>query len=175
MSDLAGNVTVIAADAILRGELSFQGQARILGQIEGKITSPGQLHIGEQSVCKASIDATVVVVDGTVEGDVVARERLELAASAIIRGDITTAKLVVSEGATFTGHCTVCPEAANAKSRGDTLPAAAPVATLKPTVRPITRPRVTPQIAEGNGELESALAGLESKLAGFARKSPSLD
>lgn len=175
MSDLAGNVTVIAADAVLRGELSFQGQARILGQVEGKITSPGQLHIGEQSVCRASIDATVVVVDGTVEGDVVARERLELASSAIIRGDITTAKLVVSEGATFTGHCTVCPEAASAKARQEALSTSPSLPTLKPTVRPVNKPRVTPQIAEGNGELESALAGLESKLAGFARKSPSLD
>lgn len=175
MSESTSQITVIGTDAVLKGELSFQGAARILGQVEGKITSPGQLHVGESSVCRASVDATVVMVDGTVEGDVIARERLELAASAIIRGDITTAKLIVAEGATFTGHCTVTPDAAN-KPRSEPIVAPVAAPTLKPTVRPaVNKPRPAGAISEGHGELESALAGLESKLAGFTRKPASLD
>lgn len=146
-------MTVIGADTLIRGEMTFTGSARILGRFEGKIHSQGRVEIGQTAECKANVEAGTIIVDGVIEGDVIAHERLELRGTSQIRGDLTAAKLVASEGASFTGQCSVGPEAVkNVKSMGD--------AALRSPVRP----SVT-TTTDG----ENAIAGLESKLAGFAR------
>ena len=103
--------TVIGPNARIKGELNFEGGARILGAVEGQIVGEGELTIGAGATCQASIEADTVLIDGCVEGDVVARQRLTLSAKAILRGDITAAAVAVAEGATFIGHCRVGPEA----------------------------------------------------------------
>jgi cytoskeletal protein CcmA (bactofilin family) len=158
-------ITTIGPDAVIRGEFTFQSSARILGQVEGKIVTGGQLHVGEHSVCKASVDASVIIVDGTIEGDVLARERLELSGTAIINGDITTAKLIVAEGASFTGHCTVSQEASS-KPKGEP-------AKHVPANGPRTQAKPARQVQNNNdhhNDLDAQLAGLESKLASFSKK-----
>jgi cytoskeletal protein CcmA (bactofilin family) len=114
----AHHTTVIGPDTTIKGEMSFEGAARILGNFEGKISSKGELHIADGAVCKASVDAAKVTIDGTVEGNVSARERVELTAKAKMKGDLMTAKLLVAEGAIFSGHISVGPEAANRAAAG---------------------------------------------------------
>jgi cytoskeletal protein CcmA (bactofilin family) len=154
MSDLADQMTVISADTQVRGELIVQSAALILGTVEGKVLSQGRLHIGEGAVCKSSVEGAAITVDGAVEGNVLARERLELNTTARIKGDITAAKLIVAEGASFSGNCAVGAEAVrNAK-----MEEVAPVAGgAKPRMK-----------LTDNG-LEATLAGLEAKLAGFTK------
>src|ERR1043165_3518778 len=101
------HTTVIGPDTHIKGEMMFETSACILGRFEGRIASKGELTIGDSAACKASIDATRIVVDGNIEGDIVARERLELNAGATINGDIVANKLIVAEGASFMGHCRV--------------------------------------------------------------------
>lgn len=105
-------MTVIGADTRIKGEMSFDTTARLLGQFEGKIHAKGELQVADGAQCRASVDAGKVVVDGMVEGNVSAREKIELTARAKMKGDIAAAKLVVAEGATLQGHVTVGPEAA---------------------------------------------------------------
>jgi len=114
-------VTVIGPDAHIKGEMTFPSSARVLGSIEGSITAKSELHVAEGSVCKASIDAAKVTVDGRVHGNVTASERVELNASAHVEGDLDAAKLVVVEGATFIGHCRI---GVNGKANGVAAPAA---------------------------------------------------
>jgi cytoskeletal protein CcmA (bactofilin family) len=104
--------TVIGPDATIKGEMTFsQGKARILGTVEGRIDSAGEVVIESGSNCRASVEAAIIVVDGGVEGDLTARERLQLSGRAAVKGDIAAGSLVVAEGATFVGHCSVGPEA----------------------------------------------------------------
>lgn len=112
-------VTVIGPDAHIKGEMTFPSSARVLGSIEGSITAKSELHVAEGSVCKASIDAAKVTVDGRVHGNVTASERVELNASAHVEGDLDAAKLVVVEGATFIGHCRI---GVNGKAGGVAAP-----------------------------------------------------
>ncbi|TVQ30496.1 MAG: polymer-forming cytoskeletal family protein [Phycisphaeraceae bacterium] len=112
MADSGNQTTVIGADTHIKGEMSFDGHARILGTFEGKISAKGELHVAEGANCKASVEAGAVQVDGSVEGDLTARDRLQLNPKARIKGDMTAAKLVVAEGASFTGHCRIGPDAA---------------------------------------------------------------
>lgn len=157
------HTTIIAPDTLIRGELIFQNAAIVLGKVEGKIISQGQLQLGQGSECKAGVQAGTLIIDGTVEGDVVATERLELNTTAQIKGDVVAAKLIVAEGASFSGHCLVGPDAVKRATQGQV-----PVVSTDNKVRTTAKNAPAVPIAQ-NGELENSLAGLESKLAGFSR------
>ena len=99
--------TVIGPDTVIKGELTFNSRAKLLGTVEGEIHAKGDFEVAEGATCKASIDASKVVIDGLVEGNVTASDRVELSAKAQLRGDLVAQKLVVSEGASFIGHCKI--------------------------------------------------------------------
>jgi|GEM_PF-2186483 len=105
------NVTIIGKGAKLRGELELEGPSQILGCVQGRISSNAQIHIGQGADCSATVHAPTVIVDGAVNGDLIASEKLQLTANAVVRGDIAAAALIVAEGAAFTGHVAVGPEA----------------------------------------------------------------
>lgn len=118
--------SVIGPAARIKGEVTFDGPAQVLGCIEGSIRSSDTLHVGQGGHCKASIEAACVVVDGTVEGDLVGQERVELNAGARVTGDITAATLAVAAGASFTGHVRVGPAATDRLAGASPRPAAEP-------------------------------------------------
>lgn len=111
MADNQRQTTVIGPDTQIKGDMTFESSAQILGKFEGSITSNGDLQIANGASCLAQVKANRITVDGTVEGDVVGRERVKLNAGATVKGDIVAAKLAVEEGATFVGHCSVGAEA----------------------------------------------------------------
>jgi cytoskeletal protein CcmA (bactofilin family) len=90
----------------LNGELAFKDMLRINGYVAGSISSrKGTLIVDGSARVDASIDVNVCVVSGTVNGDVIALERVELGPAAVINGDISTASLCMKPGAIFTGNC----------------------------------------------------------------------
>lgn len=144
--------TVIGPGSHIKGDMAFDNAARIEGTFEGTLSSKTELHIGEGGCVRANLDGATVVIDGDVEGDIIARECLQLNARAKVTGDIACATLVVVQGATFVGHCRVGPDAL--------APGNPPTPRGEPS--PIRRPTVT-------ADLEATLAGLESKLAGLGK------
>lgn len=128
MAETGNQTTVIGADTVIKGEMSFDGAARLLGTFEGKISAKGELHVADGASCRASVEAGKVTVDGAVDGNVTARERVELTARAKMKGDLVAAKLLVAEGASFIGHVTVGPDAAKGIAGGQ----AAAIAEPKP-------------------------------------------
>ena len=107
----SSTTTVIGTDTIIKGEMTFDSAAKILGKFEGKLTAKGELQVGQGANCKATVDAGTIIVDGVIEGNVTARERAKLNATARVIGDITAKTLIVAEGATFTGRCHVGADA----------------------------------------------------------------
>jgi cytoskeletal protein CcmA (bactofilin family) len=95
----------------ISGKLSFEGAARIDGQVDGEITAKESLMVGETAVITAQINAVSVVVAGKVSGDISASQRLEIRPSARVVGNLASPILVIHEGATFEGHCTMQVEA----------------------------------------------------------------
>jgi cytoskeletal protein CcmA (bactofilin family) len=87
------------------GQLMFQGPARIDGNVEGEIQCHGTLTIGEGAEVRAKISSQVVVVRGRVEGNVMAKEKVELISPARVVGNISTPRLTVTEGVVFDGDC----------------------------------------------------------------------
>jgi cytoskeletal protein CcmA (bactofilin family) len=103
--------TTLGPDASFKGELTFEKGMRLQGRFEGKITTPGRLHVAKEAKMQADVDAGAIIIEGDVHGNLSASDRIELKQTARYEGDLTASKLVVDEGAVFRGHVTVGPEA----------------------------------------------------------------
>jgi cytoskeletal protein CcmA (bactofilin family) len=130
--------TTLGPDAVFKGELSFDKGMRLHGRMEGKITTPGRLHVAKEAKMEADVEAGSIVVEGDVHGNLSANDRVELKQSARYEGDLRATKLVVDEGAVFSGHVQVGPEAIKnpaqqrARGRVPAETATASAATARP-------------------------------------------
>jgi cytoskeletal protein CcmA (bactofilin family) len=97
--------TVFGSDTQFFGDLSFKKSLQINGTFEGEISSGGYLVIGEGAVIKANINAKAVIVNGTVYGNIEAKEKLEIQSKGKVYGNIRTAKLKIADGVIFEGSC----------------------------------------------------------------------
>lgn len=90
----------------LTGEICFKDMLRVNGHIAGKVTSPkGTLIVDASALVDGDIDVGVVVISGTVNGDVIGHERVELGPASVINGNISTRTLTMKPGAVFQGDC----------------------------------------------------------------------
>lgn len=94
------------------GKLSFDGPARIDGEVDGEITSKDSLQIGDTAVVTAQIKAASIIVGGKVNGDITGSKKIEIRPSAKVAGNLAAPLLSIHEGAQFEGHCSMQPEAA---------------------------------------------------------------
>ncbi|HEX9787953.1 MAG TPA: polymer-forming cytoskeletal protein [Candidatus Binatia bacterium] len=106
-SSTAGLVGCLYKGSRVSGQLSFQGPARIDGVVDGEIQCQGSLTIGEGAEIRAKISGQIVVIRGKVEGNVTAKERVELLAPARLIGDVNAPRLIVTEGVVFDGDCSM--------------------------------------------------------------------
>lgn len=97
--------SVLAPDAVFEGVLSFRGAVRIEGRLKGDIIATGTLHIEEGAVVQGRVEVDDLVVAGALEGQVVARRRLELRATARVAADLQTPRLALAEGCILDGRC----------------------------------------------------------------------
>jgi cytoskeletal protein CcmA (bactofilin family) len=102
-----GLVASLSKGSRVTGQLTFQGPARINGSVEGEIQCHGELTIGEEGEVRAKISSQTVVIQGLVEGNVTAKEKVELVAPARLYGNIDTPRLIISEGVVFEGNCSM--------------------------------------------------------------------
>ena len=99
--------TIIGPDAKFKGELSFQKGVKVLGMFEGQINTDGTLVVASGAHLQADIEAGSIAVEGEVKGNMAAKDLIELKETAALQGDIRCGRLVVTDGATFIGHCQV--------------------------------------------------------------------
>ena len=90
----------------LDGELTFKDLLRVNGHVAGKIFSyKGTLIVDTSARVEAEINVAVCVVSGTVVGDIVGHERVEVGPGATVKGNIATPSLSIKPGAVFQGDC----------------------------------------------------------------------
>src|SRR6476620_2900605 len=107
--------TILGPDANFKGELSFEKGMRLMGKFEGKVNTPGRIHVAKEAKMSADVEAGAIVVEGEVQGNLSANDRIELKQSARYEGDLRATKLVVDEGAVFSGHVSVGPDSVKGK------------------------------------------------------------
>ena len=90
---------------VIKGELSGSEDLAIEGRVEGKVSLPEHvLTIGLGAHVSAEIIARVVIVHGTITGNITAFERVEVKATGRMNGDLVSPKVQMSDGATFSGR-----------------------------------------------------------------------
>ena len=115
------------------GVLAFEGCVRIDGRFVGRIHSDGILILGDGAEVDAGIEVgTLIVRGGTLRGDVVARQLIEIHAEGAVHGDIAAPQIDIDKGCVFEGKCTMtgaAPDPDNEEpaiwARAETAPLAA--------------------------------------------------
>ena len=104
MSTPASGLAQIGKSVVIKGELSGSEDLYLDGHVEGSIALKGNsLTVGPHGQVKATVDARGVVVQGKLEGNVQASDKVELRKSAVVTGDITTQRISIEEGAYLKG------------------------------------------------------------------------
>ncbi len=99
------NVYVIGPTLVFKGELSADEDLIIEGRIEGTIAHHKMnLTVGKQGRVKADIDATSVIIEGQLIGDIRSDGLVSLAKGAEVKGNIFCARIVMEDGARFEGN-----------------------------------------------------------------------
>jgi len=89
---------------ICRGEIWYEGNVQIDGQLEGTVHTEGTLLIGKQAKVKATIEAGTVICQGNICGNIIAKEKINLLSPGFIDGTLTTPKFSVETGGRFNGQ-----------------------------------------------------------------------
>ena len=114
-----GAVMILTSGCHFSGKLFCRGSSRIAGKIEGQIISEGLLIIEPEAIITADVKAEDVVIQGVLQGKLVASGRVELAVSAQVDGDITTPNLMIREGAQFNGRAVMTKPVAATVGHGN--------------------------------------------------------
>lgn len=93
---------------VLTGETNFQMMLRVDGHLTGTVTSDGgTLIVGTNGQVDANVSVGVATINGIVNGDVIATEKIQLGRTARVMGNVATPRLVIEEGAVFEGGCSM--------------------------------------------------------------------
>ena len=100
----SNKVSVIGPTLVFKGELEADEDLVIEGQVEGTIAHhKKRLTVGKLGRVKADIDASSVIVEGQLVGDIHGEEVVTLASGADVTGNIFCRRIVIEDGARFNG------------------------------------------------------------------------
>jgi cytoskeletal protein CcmA (bactofilin family) len=96
--------SILGPTLYFKGELSAEEDLLIQGRVEGSITHTQRLTVGPQGTVKANVRAALIIVEGTVDGDLHAERSVVVKDSATVCGNIHSPSVSIMEGANFTGN-----------------------------------------------------------------------
>ncbi len=99
----SGPATLISEGCKITGTLAGDGDFLINGEIDGDCNLAGTVTIAERGLWKGTVQASTIIIAGTVEGDIIANGRVEITATARITGTVNGEAIAVAEGAVVQG------------------------------------------------------------------------
>ncbi len=98
----------VGCGTVLTGETNFNSMLRVDGHLTGRVSSEeGTLIVGATGQVDANVDVAAAMVNGMINGDIVASEKLELGRTARVVGNISSPRLLVADGAILEGTCSM--------------------------------------------------------------------
>jgi excisionase family DNA binding protein len=96
---------ILDVDASMQGTIVFKDPVnlRINGSFEGKLDTKGSLTIGENARVRAPITGDRIIVAGKVTGDITATQSLSIIAPAVVKGNVRTPSISITEGSILEG------------------------------------------------------------------------
>lgn len=98
-------INLVGEGTTFEGTLRADNDVRASGRIVGRLEVAGKALVAETGTIEGEIVATNADIAGNVQGEIYVEDQLVLKSSARIDGTIETDRLVVEEGAVFTGEC----------------------------------------------------------------------
>jgi cytoskeletal protein CcmA (bactofilin family) len=95
--------SVLGPTLYFKGDLAAEEDLLIQGRVEGSITHTQRLTVGPQGTVKANIKAQLIIIEGTVEGDLHADKSVYVKENAKVCGNIFAPTVSIAEGANFSG------------------------------------------------------------------------
>ena len=100
----SGSTARLGASLHIKGEISGNEDLHIDGSVEGLVQlDDRKLTVGATAKLTADVVAREVVVYGSVKGNLRARDRIEIKKDGSVVGDLTTARIMIEDGAYFKG------------------------------------------------------------------------
>lgn len=98
------DTTYLGKKLKIKGTVSGEGNLVLMGELDGEFNLKGKLKIAQDALVKGTVKASAVSVNGAVEGNLKATERVQLEQTARVQGSIDAPKLSIMEGAKFNGE-----------------------------------------------------------------------
>jgi cytoskeletal protein CcmA (bactofilin family) len=98
------SMSLVSENVRIEGELGGEENILINGRVLGSIKLNGDIVVGQSGLVEADIEGNTIVIQGTVKGNVTARNHLEIQATGKMIGDITAKSIDIKEGSTFEGR-----------------------------------------------------------------------
>lgn len=109
MADLNNLKSNVSNDVEIYGSVTFKGELTFDGKLQGGGITGKVLTVGPAAKIQGDIHSEAVTISGTVTGDVTVSGKCDLKSSAQVFGNLTTARLVMDDGATLIGKAEIKP------------------------------------------------------------------
>jgi cytoskeletal protein CcmA (bactofilin family) len=115
---MASNHTLISKDTRIQGDIHFDGELNVQGQVIGNIIAGdnAELEISQTGLVEGQIQAPKVVVRGQVKGDLRCTKHLELGATSVVNGNVYYVLIEMVKGSQVNGSLIRISEAEAKKS-----------------------------------------------------------
>ena len=133
--DNSNSQSVITSDMEITGNVKTSGSIQIAGKIKGDVACGHDIELAKTGGIAGNITVNSIVIEGCVDGNVDARERIELKASATVNGDLKARRFSAEEGVAVSGKIEITPGAGSQS---------APAATPAPKAEEHAAPAVEP-------------------------------
>jgi cytoskeletal protein CcmA (bactofilin family) len=138
----------VGGGTVVTGEANFKAMMRVDGHLSGRVSSSsGTLIVGANGKVDANIEVAVAVIHGTINGDIIATQRLELGRAAKVNGNIQTPSLIIEQGAVFEGTCKMLQMATAAEKTKKDTKENQPLDTSRMQTKPADIPAVSTSVS----------------------------
>jgi len=99
--------SVIGEKSYFEGKFLINGTLQVNGRFEGTVLKVDQIFVGQNGRVKADLEASSVVIEGIVIGNIRASTRVMLLPTAKVLGDLKTPELIIQNGVVLEGRCLI--------------------------------------------------------------------
>lgn len=107
--------TIIGAASEVNGDVHVNGSVLVAGTVKGDVISKDLVRVLDSAIIEGNLEAKNAIIAGRVNGGVLCEGRVQLGKQASLFGDLKAARLIIEEGAVFTGACEM-PETKSAEA-----------------------------------------------------------
>jgi len=119
-SKASGSTSLFSKKVSIVGDIQGNEDIHVEGRFKGSIKISGNIFVGQTGVVEADVEADNIIIQGKINGNVVARQQLEIQALGQLIGDCSAQSIDIKEGAIFEGRSNMLRPAATAT--GSTKP-----------------------------------------------------